>query len=224
MIPVQALEALEAGTIGKGEFITLCHLARYVPGKTPVPVEGTTAELVEALGIPERTLQRHLVTLGSSGVVRCRQPQRGHWIVFGLCFVSETDASRQKWREPVVVDPDHQESDFFQTAEEQQQLLDRSGCEPPLLAGDALDACKALMSLAMEEPEAAEIASIWDPEYVYDVVQVIRRRGRTIRNPAGFARDAIRNEWPLPELVGKWFEQPAKHRDPQDYLTEGVQW
>jgi hypothetical protein len=75
-----AAEASSDNRVGKGHIVTLNRLALYLWSDTVL--EGTTAEWVAALRVPERNWQRHIPELAMSGVCRYVQPQRGYWRLY----------------------------------------------------------------------------------------------------------------------------------------------
>jgi hypothetical protein len=95
-----ALKAEAAGEnrVGKGHIVTLARLAQYL--WSDQPLEGTTAEWCEVLGVNSRSWQRHIPELAFSGVCRYVQPQLGYWRIFAFPESREDVALlRQAWQQ-----------------------------------------------------------------------------------------------------------------------------
>lgn len=191
-LPAPVLDAYLAGRIGKGELATAAHLYRYLWGHQR-PIEGTTADFCDILGLPERTVQRHLVMLGQTGCVLCSRPQHGHWI---LNTPSGT-GNPPKLAAPVVVINSLQED--MPDPEKQQQLL--TAHDPPVLAGSTAGtpnpgALAELLRAGLQTDIAADLAARHPPDRIHAVIHAAANRAQT--NPAGWIRQALEQNWPLP--------------------------
>lgn len=133
LIPTPALEALlESPFIGKGHLVTVLKVARYLWGN--VPVEGSVDDFSDVLGIPKRTLQRHIPQVGRSGCWHCIRPHRGYYVLLGFAqtwgeveeiraaWASGPPAVAPKMAQPVVVlsSPERDLSSFSSPRREQQ--------------------------------------------------------------------------------------------------------
>lgn len=229
-IPIQALEALDTDRLGKGEIITLARIARYLRGRQR-PLEGSTSDFCTILGIDERTWQRHLPQLGQTGTLDWSQPHRGYWILHDLAFawdrpVRDRLQEATKLSAPVVVNNSDLEI-IFSPSKQQQQSLGEEGrdeptkmsLDPTKLSDQGRNAYRALQTLGIKPDQVAlQLAHHFDPEYILDVVEIVKRRGRSVSNPAGFAIRAITGEWTLPELQSKWFPELQDDDDPARFI------
>ncbi len=109
LIPAAALDALlSAEWIGKGHLATVLKMSRYLWGD--VSLEGSLTEFAQVLGIPLRTLQRHVPEVGQTGCWHYTRPHRGYIVILGFAQSREEveeirRALAPKMAQPVVVPP-----------------------------------------------------------------------------------------------------------------------
>ena len=184
-LPIAVLDAFQTGRIGKGELATAVQLYRYLWGNQR-PLEGSTAEFCSVLELPERTIQRHLVNLSSTGALECRRPQFGYWVL----NAPSGRPTPPELAAPVVVL--NHERDLDPDPKKQQQ---HNPSDPPKLADSG--ALAGLLGAGIERAIAIELAARHPVDRIQAVIAAAERSSR--ENPAGWIRAALENGWTLAE-------------------------